>query len=96
MICPLCDGNSVKKLEGIKKSDLIKLYQKLTGVNFAYLINSDLSYCECEQCGLRFYYPLITGDEKFYNALQKFDWYYVADKKEFRIVSKFIGKMKEF
>lgn len=34
--------------------------------------------------------PPITGDERFYNALQQFDWYYMEDKYEYHYAKKFI------
>jgi len=83
MKCPLCESKKVIKIETIKKNDLINLYQKMTDIDFGYLINQDIDFCECENCNLRFYSPLITGDEKFYNSLQKFDWYYMDEKEEY-------------
>ena len=34
--------------------------------------------------------PGIVGDEKFYNALQKFQWYYQEEKSEFKFAKEFI------
>jgi len=34
---------------------------------------------------------MITGDEKFYNALQVFDWYYMDEKHEYQYVKKYIN-----
>jgi SAM-dependent methyltransferase len=35
---------------------------------------------------------MITGDENFYSALQKNDWYYMTDKEEYQYVKQFIKK----
>ena len=91
MTCPLCLNESIKELEVINRLELIKLYKNLTNIDFSYLLNQDLKYCECENCKLRFYDPLITGDEKFYNSLQKFDWYYLDEKDEYLEAKKYIN-----
>ena len=70
MNCPLCESNKIEVIETINKEKLIKLYKKMTSIDFGYLINQDIDFCECQKCKLRFYTPLITGDEKFYNSLQ--------------------------
>lgn len=90
MTCPLCKNQNIVKLEKINKDALIYLYQKMTGHDFSYLLHQDISYCECQNCKLRFYNPLITGDEIFYNALQKFDWYYMDEKEEYHCAKSYI------
>jgi len=90
MNCPLCINKSIKELETIDKNDLNMLYGKLTHIDFSYLLTEDLKYCECKKCKLRYYNPLITGDEKFYNSLQKFDWYYMDEKEEYYEAKKHI------
>jgi len=83
MKCPLCKSKDIQQIERVKKNDLVSLYKKLTDIDFSYLINQDIDLCECKNCKLRFYNPMITGDEKFYNSLQKFDWYYMDEKEEY-------------
>lgn len=90
--CPLCSSTTIVFLEKIKRRDLLKLYKNLTGKDFSYLINQDLEYYFCKHCELKFYFPLITGDEQFYNTLQKFNWYYLNNKYEFDYAKKFIKK----
>ncbi len=91
MNCPLCESVQINNLEEINKDDLTKLYKKMTGVDFSYLINKNINFCECGNCKLRFYDPLITGDEKFYNSFQKFDWYYMDEKDEYLEAKKYIN-----
>ena len=62
----------------------------MTSIEFSYLLNEDINYCECLNCKLRFYDPLITGDEKFYNSLQKFGWYYMDEKEEYVYAKEYI------
>ena len=90
-ICPLCKNSKIQTLETLRFDELVFLYQRKFKTNVSHLIKEDLQYCECQTCKLRFFDPLITGDEKFYNFLQPFDWYYVADKEEFLLAKKFIG-----
>jgi 2-polyprenyl-3-methyl-5-hydroxy-6-metoxy-1,4-benzoquinol methylase len=47
----------------------------------------------CPNCHLLFYSPLITGDEIFYNSLQKFPWYYQSEKSEYIFAKKFISNL---
>jgi SAM-dependent methyltransferase len=91
MKCPLCESNKIQKLEVVNKCALVELYKKITQIDFSYLINQDIYYCECEDCKLRFYNPLITGDERFYNSLQKYDWYYMDEKEEYHYAKKYIA-----
>ena len=90
MNCPLCKNENIKELETIDKDELNKLYKNFTNIDFSYLLVQDLIYCECQKCKLRYYNPLITGDESFYNSLQKFDWYYMDEKDEYHEAKKYI------
>ncbi|MFT4746611.1 MAG: SAM-dependent methyltransferase [Congregibacter sp.] len=91
MYCPLCKSDEIKKIETVSSKRLLILYKKLTKIDFSYLLDDDLRYCECQNCKLKYYDPLITGDETFYNTLQQFDWYYMHDKDEFLQAKKYIN-----
>ena len=90
MNCPLCKNEDVIYIDTINKNELIFLYKKTFNVDVSYLIKENINYCECKRCSLIFYDPLITGDEKFYNAFQKFDWYYMDEKEEYMYAKKYI------
>lgn len=90
MNCPLCCSERNINIEKIKKSDLIKLYNKHLRIDVSYLVKYDIDYYECVNCGLKYFFPLITGDEKFYADLQKFDWYYMDDKYEYEFCKRYI------
>ena len=90
MKCPLCENTNIKKLEAINKDDLVFLCKRMTDTDFGYLIAKDLDYCECQECKLRYFDPLVSGDEKFYNALQKFEWYYMDEKEEYVYAKEYI------
>lgn len=90
MNCPLCKNNEITILESVDRSLLNKQYKKLTGIED--LVSENLDYCECDNCYLRFFNPLVTGDEAFYNSLQGFDWYYMDEKEEYSEARKYIKK----
>jgi 2-polyprenyl-3-methyl-5-hydroxy-6-metoxy-1,4-benzoquinol methylase len=89
--CPLCLSSATKIIEEVDPDELVRQYQNLSGINVKYLFGKDLNFSECTCCNLRFFDPQVTGDEKFYNSLQKFDWYYVDDKYEYEIAKKYIN-----
>jgi 2-polyprenyl-3-methyl-5-hydroxy-6-metoxy-1,4-benzoquinol methylase len=91
IVSPLSGSSNVSLVENIKTCDLIKLYQKLRIDISADLQKiKKISLYHCDDSDLYFFYPCITGSEKFYEQLQKFDWYYLDDKKEYEYASKFI------
>ncbi len=91
-ICPLCLNSDVIFQEKLSKEKLQKHFKKFCGNRFGYLINEDFELLKCTKCSLKFFFPLVTGDELFYNTLQKFDWYYVEDKEEYIVASRYINK----
>ena len=91
MKCLLCENTKIQKMETINKKDLIFLYKKIFQVHISYLVSQDIDFYKCPECSLGFFYPTITGDEKFYNSLQKFDWYYMNEKYEYEFAKQFIG-----
>lgn len=82
--CPLCSSTQVEILELILGKNLRKLYSSIVDVSG---LSSDLwvdcSYVLCKACDLRFFEPAVCGDEKFYNTLQAYSWYYQDEKNEF-------------
>ena len=90
MKCPLCEEKNLDKIEIINKKQLIFLYKKMINIDISTLIDKDLDYYKCINCELQFFDPLISGDEKFYNALQKLDWYYIDEKEEYNSAKNYI------
>jgi len=74
----------------VDNNELNRRYKKLTGITG--LIKDVVEYCECELCKLRYFFPLITGDEAFYNTLQAIDWYYLDQKAEYLEAKKHIER----
>ena len=92
MQCPLCENDSIEYLESININNLNGLYKKIFHIDIFYLFDAPLSFCRCQVCKLKFFYPLITGDENFYNVLQKNDWYYMDEKNEYEFALRYIKK----
>ena len=92
MGCILCNNKVIDNIGKIDIKSLIKLYSKITNIDFSYLLNGNtkLMYNQCGKCGLKYFTPLIVGDEKFYNSFQEIDWYYMNEKEEYQYAKKFI------
>ncbi|BAV33914.1 methyltransferase [Sulfuricaulis limicola] len=89
--CPLCGAKDAKNIETINADDLVGLYVNAYKADFSYLFKqSEIQYYQCNNCDLKFFFPSVTGDENFYNILQKTDLYYVDDKEEYKIASEYI------
>lgn len=93
LISPLSGTENVKTLESIATADLVSLWEKMLGLDIASELSgvSEIQYCECGESGLRFFAPLMTGSERFYEMLQGYEWYYLEEKQEYDVAAPFIG-----
>ena len=91
--CPLC-GNIIKsRIESVRTIDISNLYRRVYKKDIGYIWKSveRLEYVLCQKCGLRFFDPIISGDDDFYNILLKDEWYYLHEgKTEYDYSRKFI------
>ena len=87
--CPLCHSTNTSCQEAISVTELNALYERKFGVVGA-LKSPSLEYRICLNCALGFFNPMETGGEDMYEQLQTFDWYYMADKEEYRIAQQLI------
>lgn len=92
--CPLSGSNQNELLERISVKELDRLYKRLYGTSILKLFSGHefIEMWRSTESDLIWFEPMIPGDESFYNALQKFSWYYADHKNEFKIASKFIGQ----
>jgi len=92
MKCILCESKSPKIIENINTNNLIKLYRYRYKINVSSYFEGyeNINLLKCDDCGLFFYQPHTPGDEKFYEKLQKSSNYYIKEKDEYFIASKFI------
>lgn len=91
--CPLSGKADVLLVEKIDVEVLKKVYRKsYLRMDIASELNEvhEIGLYHCVQSDLKFFYPAISGSEKFYEKLQKFDWYYMEDKYEYKYVKKLI------
>ncbi len=90
--CPLSRSPNVSLIETLKVSDLVDLYRKDHGIDVTSEFDglSEIGFYNCPDSHLKFFHPLVTGSEKFYEGLQKYDWYYQDSKSEFNFASQFV------
>ncbi len=90
--CPLCVTKQDKEIEIIESANIVNLWNK-QGICISYLFenNQTINKYLCKECGLEFFYPYISGDNKFYSKLGEDEWYYLhGDKTEFNYSNNFI------
>lgn len=90
MNCILCNSKDLNLIEIVNHNCLVSLWKKVIGIEVSDILVDDIKFYECSYCGLSFFYPVFTGDENFYNKLQRFDWYYMKEKNEYKFASKYI------
>lgn len=90
--CPLCGHTHVTSIDCISKDRLRNVYLKEYNTDIGHLVTEDLGLYHCQNCDLKFFDPMPTGDQGFYEDLQKFDWYYKDDKYEYHHVLDWIKK----
>ena len=92
IVCPLSGSSNVTLIEQINASDLIKMYNKFlkSDISKEFGDVKKIGYYHCIDSDLRFFYPMVTGSEKYYEHLQKNPWYYMDDKAEYYYANNFI------
>jgi len=90
--CPLCGDNHIEFVERIITNDIVQLWNKQK-VDISKLFDgiTYLNKMGCSGCGLEFFDPFVSGDNEFYSALGKEEWYYLhEDKTEFLYSNQYI------
>ena len=92
IVCPLSGSSNVTLIEQINASDLIKMYDQSLQADISKEFGEvkQIGYYHCIDSDLRFFYPMVTGSEKYYEHLQKNPWYYMDDKAEYDYANNFI------
>ncbi|UCH49825.1 MAG: methyltransferase domain-containing protein [Betaproteobacteria bacterium] len=90
--CIVCGSSSLVDVGDIAAADLVRGYRKRFGLDVSghFSGTAKLSEMHCRACDLRFFSPIITGNESFYRALASLAWYYMAEKPEFAIARRFV------
>ncbi|PDS23140.1 class I SAM-dependent methyltransferase [Flavobacterium branchiophilum] len=94
ILSPLTKNSEAVFERRIKTKQLISDYYKSFNIDVSdYFTNLDyISIYKCINTGYRFYYPFnLSGDSKFYEHFQKFDWYYMPWKWEHEISKNYIN-----
>lgn len=90
--CIVCDSRRVSAAGQIAVADVVTGYRRRFGLDvscqFAGL--RSLTELHCPDCDLRWFWPLVTGDESFYRELAAHAWYYMHEKPEFAIARRYI------
>lgn len=91
--CPITNSRNVRMVEEISVSKINLLYRNLLSLG-AFNAITDLKSVqkyESLDTGYCFYFPFtIQGNESLYTYLQKFDWYYMHDKWEYRKAMEYV------
>ena len=83
VVSPLT-GGTADLIELIDIRKIVSSYKDIYDVDISDLCEgyTNTGLYECKKSGLKFFHPMITGDEKFYQTLQKYPWYYQDEKSE--------------
>lgn len=89
--CPLCGSGNTHQIESIRSKDVSCLWRRRLGIRIAPFAPDRIEARLCSVCRLRYFHPPQAGDARLYEQLQRFAWYYLSDKPEFRIAARNIG-----
>ena len=91
-ICPLCRSDQRQELGTTALSKLAEAYRRQLQIDVYFPPNLEkVTLWRCENCDLRYYDPMTTGDEFFYENLQRFEWYYLDDKDEYAVAAIYLA-----
>lgn len=82
--CPLCFSRDVIVDRALKRSEIVEEWRRWPGIDISEEMKSveDILQWRCGDCGLVFFPGEASGSGMLYEALQRFDWYYLAEKWE--------------
>lgn len=92
---PVTGSNNVVLERKITASFVIEEYKKGLNVDVKKFFDhrDEISIYKCLDTGYRFYHPFdITGNDSFYQELERFPWYYMDWKWEHEVAADFIKK----
>jgi 2-polyprenyl-3-methyl-5-hydroxy-6-metoxy-1,4-benzoquinol methylase len=88
--CPLCRSMNNASVESLEPHLLSRLYKTRLGINLSEINGHQIELRACSSCDLKFYHPIVAGGESFYDSLQRFEWYYLAEKEEYDIAAQHV------
>jgi 2-polyprenyl-3-methyl-5-hydroxy-6-metoxy-1,4-benzoquinol methylase len=93
IVSPFDNKSSAIFVRNISVKNIVKSYKKSYGLDVSKYFNQleNIAIYQCELTTFKFYYPdELSGDSKFYEFFQKFDWYYNPWKWEHSISLQYI------
>lgn len=94
MISVLSGQDDARRLTRLRPNAMADRWQKQLGIDVGAAFRSieAIEYWECPTTGFRWYTPEeAAGEVELYSQLEKFDWYYMADKWEFSAALELLG-----
>ncbi len=90
--CPLCKSTDLQLIEQISTSHLAQMYANAFQLDIRQVFNGtpEVSYVQCGNCDLRFFFPFFLGNDEFYHHLARQPYYYQGDKWEFALARTYI------
>lgn len=89
--CPGCRAAAVSLVDTVATSELAQLYRGIGVEVGAYFQDiAQIARLHCERCDLVFFSPACAGNDRFYEQLQRFDWYYQDEKPEYDYARRFV------
>lgn len=91
---PITKSNNVRIITKISTEELTQKYLNAFKIDVSYLLKGidEIFLLLCMDTGYKFFYPWdISGDGKFYEQLQEYDWYYMPWKWEHEQAFKLIN-----
>lgn len=95
---PLTKSQDVKLVREISAADIINAYKAAFNVDVKRFFDGieKVQLYKCLDTGYQFFFPFnITGDSKFYEHFQQYEWYYMDWKWEHETARKLIGVSDE-
>lgn len=89
--CPLCTSDRTQVIELVHSDDVSRLWRHRLRIEITPFSSDTIEARLCSACHLRYFSPPQIGDERLYEQLQRFPWYYKSDKPEFLVASRHIG-----
>jgi SAM-dependent methyltransferase len=96
MKSPLAPDQTCKLVKTFDLTTIARRWKIELGIDWQPSNSTHLSYWQCPVSNLFFYTPNETvGDESLYIQLERFSWYYMPDKWEFRKALELLGENKK-
>jgi len=89
--CPECRATATALVDSVATTELALLYRR-HGIDTAPWFDGvpAIARFRCAVCDLRFFSPACAGGDRFYEQLQRFDWYYQDAKPEYHYARQYI------